>query len=144
MRLWNGKAGMEILAKLSTPHYADDTGKEPRYYQRLAIQSAVEDIQSGNDRGLLVMATGAGKTYVASQIVHRLKSAKLVSRVLSLPIEITRLIKLNQEIFNFWKHPTRITRRNIDPAFEVYTRLYQAISLPTVKRMFTENLLGFL
>jgi type I restriction enzyme R subunit len=54
------------------PYYVDGSGKEPRYYQRNAINSAVEAIAKGQDRVLLVMATGTGKTYTAFQIIWRL------------------------------------------------------------------------
>lgn len=54
-------------------HFALVTrGKEPRYYQRFAINKAIEAIAKGRDRILLVMATGTGKTYTAFQIIWRL------------------------------------------------------------------------
>ena len=54
------------------PYYDDGSGKEPRYYQRNAIDATVEAIARGQDRILLVMATGTGKTYTAFQIIWRL------------------------------------------------------------------------
>jgi type I site-specific restriction endonuclease len=50
-------------------------GREPRYYQRIAIQRAVEGILGGKRRSLLTMATGTGKTVVAFQICWKLWSA---------------------------------------------------------------------
>ena len=54
------------------PYHDDGSGKEPRYYQRNAVNAAVEAIAKGQDRVLLVMATGTGKTYTAFQIIWRL------------------------------------------------------------------------
>jgi type I restriction enzyme R subunit len=52
------------------------TGKEPRYYQRIAIDRTVEFIVQGKKRILLTMATGTGKTVVAFQICWKLWSSK--------------------------------------------------------------------
>jgi type I restriction enzyme, R subunit len=52
------------------------TGKEPRYYQQIAIQRAVEAIARGKRRVLLTMATGTGKTDVAFQICWMLWSSR--------------------------------------------------------------------
>ena len=57
------------------PYYEDVTGKQPRYYQANAINRTVEAIAAGQDRVLLVMATGTGKTYTAFQIIWRLWKA---------------------------------------------------------------------
>jgi len=51
------------------PYHEDPGGKEPRYYQRIAIQRAVEAIARGQRRVLLAMATGTGKTYTVFQII---------------------------------------------------------------------------
>ncbi len=53
----------------------DGTPKEPRYYQNVAINRTVQAIASGRKRMLLVLATGTGKTLVASQIVAKLWNA---------------------------------------------------------------------
>ena len=53
-------------------YHNDGSGKEPRYYQTNAVNRTIEAIARGNKRILLVMATGAGKTYVAFQIIWRL------------------------------------------------------------------------
>ena len=52
------------------------TGREPRYYQRIAIDRAVQSILQGRKRVLLTMATGTGKTDVAFQICWKLWSSK--------------------------------------------------------------------
>src|SRR5699024_1754409 len=54
------------------PYYYIPGYKEPRYYQRVAINRTVEAVAKGQDRALLVSATGTGKTFMAFQIIHRL------------------------------------------------------------------------
>ena len=56
-------------------YFDDGSGKEPRYYQQIAINRAIEAIAKGQDRIFLVMATGTGKTYTAFQIIWRLWKA---------------------------------------------------------------------
>lgn len=65
-------------------YYKEVDGKTPRYYQRVAVNRAVERIAKGQDRLLLVMATGTGKTYTAFQIIWRLWKSGQMSRVLFL------------------------------------------------------------
>lgn len=62
----------ETEAVFTQKYHKDSSGKEPRYYQRIAINRTVEAIAKGQDRVLLVMATGTGKTYTAFQIIWRL------------------------------------------------------------------------
>jgi type I restriction enzyme, R subunit len=64
------------------PFYTDGSGKQPRYYQRVAINRAIESHRQGQQRVLLVMATGTGKTYTAFQIIWRLWKAKAKKRIL--------------------------------------------------------------
>ena len=81
-RTWkNVDAGQEQIVLQS---YHDDGGKEPRYYQRIAINKAIEAIANGQNRILLVMATGTGKTYTAFQIIWRLWKAGRKKRILFL------------------------------------------------------------
>jgi len=54
---------------IDEPYYSDNPNKQPRYYQINAINKTVETIANGQDRILLVMATGTGKTYTAFQII---------------------------------------------------------------------------
>ena len=61
---------------------ADGTVKEPRYYQRTAINRAVEDILAGDKRLLLTMATGTGKTFVSMQIVWKLWNSQWATVVI--------------------------------------------------------------
>ena len=119
----------EDLPVVSQPYYQDPSGKEPRYYQRLAVQRALEDVHAGGERGLLIMATGTGKTYTAFQIIHRLKASKRISRVLFLA---DRNILIDQAFSNDFKPfglaRTKVQNRTIDKSFEVYMCLYQAVT----------------
>lgn len=60
------------------------SGKEPRYYQVNAVNRVVEAVAAKQDRILLVMATGTGKTYTALQIIWRLWKAGVKKRILFL------------------------------------------------------------
>ena len=70
-------------------YFADGSERSPRYYQQIAINRAVEAIARGDERVLLVMATGTGKTYVASQIIYRLWKSGVKKRVLFLSTALT-------------------------------------------------------
>jgi type I restriction enzyme R subunit len=113
------------------PYHEDLSGKEPRYYQVDAINRTVEAVASGKRRVLLVMATGTGKTYTTFQIIWRLWKAGVVKRVLFL---VDRNILVDQTLVNDFKPfgsvMTKIKNRKIDPAYEVYLGLYQAITGP--------------
>lgn len=69
---------------IAQPYYSSQNTYDPRYYQRNAINRTVEAIAKGQDRLLLVMATGTGKTYTAFQIVYRLLKSGLKKKVLYL------------------------------------------------------------
>ncbi|MCQ2514979.1 MAG: DEAD/DEAH box helicase family protein [Ruminococcus sp.] len=82
----NGGQGVTESEKaiINQPYYSSQTTYPPRYYQRNAVNRTVEAIAKGQNRILLVMATGTGKTYTAFQIVYRLLKSKLKKRVLYL------------------------------------------------------------
>ena len=111
------------------PMHDDGSGKEPRYYQRIAIQRTIEAVAKGNRRVLLVMATGTGKTYTAFQIIWRLWKAGQTKRVLFLA---DRNILVDQTKTNdfkpFGQVMTKVKNRSIDKSFEVYLALYQAVT----------------
>ena len=62
----------EQEAVTTQDYYDDGSGKAPHYYQQVAINRTVDSIARGENRILLVMATGTGKTYTAFQIIWRL------------------------------------------------------------------------
>lgn len=82
----NGGDGLSEEEKtiVEQPYYSSQNTYPPRYYQRNAVNRTVEAIAKGQDRLLLVMATGTGKTYTAFQIVYRLLKAGIKKRVLYL------------------------------------------------------------
>ncbi len=110
-------------------YYIDISGKTPRYYQVRAINQSVDAVANGQDRVLLVMATGTGKTYVAFQIIWRLWKSGLKKRILFLA---DRNILVDQTRTNdfkpFGKVMTKITNRKVDKSYEVYLSLYQAVT----------------
>lgn len=134
-------------------YYDDPSGKEPRYYQESAINAAVEAIAKGQDRLLLVMATGTGKTYTAFQIIWRLWKAGKKKRILFLA---DRNFLVDQTMVNdfrpFGSAMAKLSTttktierddgkevdiavaldkaRRIDTSYEIYLGLYQAITGP--------------
>jgi type I restriction enzyme R subunit len=111
------------------PYYTDGSGKEPRYYQRVAINRTIEAIAKGQNRLLLVMATGTGKTYTAFQIIWRLWKSRTRKRILFLA---DRNILIDQTKTNdfkpFGQAMTKIVNRQVNKAFEIYLSLYQAVT----------------
>ena len=128
-RVWKGLTpeAEEIVLQ---DYFDDGSGKTPRYYQANAINATIEAIAKGQDRILLVMATGTGKTYTAFQIIWRLWKARRKKRILFLA---DRNVLVDQTMTNdfrpFGGTMTKLSRR-IDPAYEVYLGLYQAITGP--------------
>lgn len=110
-------------------YYTDGSGKTPHYYQLNAINRTVEAIARGQNRILLVMATGTGKTYTAFQIIWRLWRSGTRKRILFLA---DRNILVDQTRTNdfkpFGQAMTKITNRQVDTAYEIYLALYQAVS----------------
>jgi type I restriction enzyme R subunit len=117
-------------AAVATQDYFDDgSGKTPRYYQLIAINRTVEAVARGENRILLVMATGTGKTYTAFQIIWRLWRSGTKKRILFL---VDRNILADQTKTNdfkpFGQAMTKITNRTVDKSFEIYLCLYQAVT----------------
>ena len=110
-------------------YYSDPAGKTPRYYQQVAINRTIEAIAKGQNRILLVMATGTGKTLTAFQIIWRLWKAGMKKRILFLA---DRNILVDQTRINdfkpFGQVMTKISKRQVDKSYEVYLSLYQAVT----------------
>lgn len=85
------------------PYYSSQNTYPPRYYQRIAINRTVDAIARGQDRLLLVMATGTGKTYTAFQIVYRLLRSGLKRKILTLLTAIFLWISLSSRTLRRWK-----------------------------------------
>jgi len=110
-------------------YYSDGSDKTPRYYQLLAIDKTMEAIAKGQNRILLVMATGTGKTFTAFQIIWRLWKSKTKQRILFLA---DRNILVDQTMTNDFKSfgsaMTKIQKRQADKSYEIYLSLYQAVT----------------
>jgi type I restriction enzyme R subunit len=142
------------VEKLVLQDYFDNgTDKPARYYQRNAVNATIEAIAKGQNRVLLVMATGTGKTFTAFQIIWRLWKAGLKKRILFLA---DRNVLIDQTMVNDFRpfggvmaklssqsktiekadgstiRPTIAidTKRQINKSYEVYLGLYQAITGP--------------
>jgi len=165
-RAWKGLDGDAEQIVLQD-YYDDGSGKTPRYYQVNAVNAAIEAIATGQDRVLLVMATGTGKTYTAFQIIWRLWKAGRKKRILFLA---DRNVLIDQTMVNDFRpfggtmaklstnaktieRPDGSTedltvaldkKRRIDTAYEVYLGLYQAITGPEERqKLFREFSPGF-
>ncbi|HVP77786.1 MAG TPA: DEAD/DEAH box helicase family protein [Thermodesulfobacteriota bacterium] len=114
---------------IAQDYHADVIGKTPRYYQQIAINRTIEAIIKGQNRILLVMAAGTGKTYTAFQIIWRLWRARAKRRILFLA---DRNILVDQTRINDFKPfesaMTKITNRQVDKSYEIYLSLYQAVT----------------
>ncbi len=114
---------------ITQDYYSDGSNKSPRYYQFLAINKTIEAIAQSQNRILLVMATGTGKTFTAFQIIWRLWKSKAKKRILFLA---DRNILVDQTITNdfkpFGSAMTKIKKRQINKSFEIYLSLYQAVT----------------
>ena len=134
-------------------YFSDGSGKGPRYYQATAVNAATEAIARGQQRLLLEMATGTGKTYTAFQIIWRLWKAGRKKRILFLA---DRNILIDQTMVNDFRPfgpamaklstgskvieredgssvdlPLALDKkRRIDTSYEIYLALYQAITGP--------------
>lgn len=163
---WKGLGPQQEKIVLQ-PYYDDGSGKEPRYYQSNAINASVEAIAKGQNRVLLVMATGTGKTYTAFQIIWRLWKAGQKKRILFLA---DRNVLIDQTMVNDFRPfgpamaklstgtktieradgsqaelTTAVDKtRRIDTAYEIYLGLYQAITGPEERqKLFREFSPGF-
>lgn len=153
-RLWSIYRGWKGLSSeqeevVLQDYFDDGSGREPRYYQRNAVNASVEAIAKGQNRLLLVMATGTGKTYTAFQLIWRLWKSGRKKRVLYLA---DRNVLIDQTMVNDFRpfgaamaklSPSRAEtpdgdghgiasafdrQRRIDPSYEIYLGLYQAIT----------------
>ena len=119
-------------AVIEQPYYSSQNTYPPRYYQRIAINRTVDAISRGQNRLLLVMATGTGKTYTAFQIVYRLLQSGMKRKILYLA---DRNILVDQSIQQDFAPLEKVTHKiNVssdDPStitsHQVYFSLYQQL-----------------
>lgn len=126
---WKGLASTEARHTVEMPYYDDGTGRAPRYYQSSAINNTIEAVAKNQQRILLVMATGTGKTYTAFQIIWRLWKSGTKKRILFLAdrnilVDQTK----NNDFKPFGAAMTKISKRQIDKSYEIYLSLYQAVT----------------
>ncbi|HGT3736323.1 TPA: EcoAI/FtnUII family type I restriction enzme subunit R [Escherichia coli] len=128
--LWKGYTQAQ-LPVITQDYYDDGSGKSPRYYQLQAINKTIEAVSNGQNRVLLVMATGTGKTYTAFQIIWRLWKSKNKKRILFLADRNILVDQTKNNNFQpFGTAMTKVSGRTIDPAYEIHLALYQAITGP--------------
>lgn len=126
---WKGLSDKKSVKLLEQPYHTDRSGKQPRYYQQVAINRAIEAVAKGQQRILLVMATGTGKTFTAFQIIWRLWKAKEKKRILFLAdrnilVDQTML----QDFSPFGEVMHKVTNREVKKNYEIYLALYQAVT----------------
>jgi len=129
-------------------YYMDGSTRRPRYYQQIAINRTVEAIAKGQDRVLLVMATGTGKTYTAFQIAYRLWKAKAKKRILFLADRTALIDQTRRGDFKHFKDKMTVIKKKVvdddgteklvsnkkrgidssDKAYEIYLGLYQGLT----------------
>lgn len=133
----------DVRRIIDQPYYSSQNTYPPRYYQRVAINRAVEEIAQGKDRLLLVMATGTGKTYTAFQIVYRLLHSGMKRKVLYLA---DRNILVDQSIQQDFAPLEKVIHKvnvakddpNTITSYQVYFSLYQQLVGDDDKEHFSE------
>lgn len=126
---WKGMVDPQAVKLVEQPYHSDASGMSPRYYQRVAINRTIEAVAKEQDRILLVMATGTGKTYTAFQIVWRLWKAEKKKRILFLADRNILVDQTMQQDFSpFGEYMHKIRNREAKKNYEIYLALYQAVT----------------
>ena len=127
---------------IDEPYFSDNPDKQPRYYQMNAINKTVEAISGGQDRVLLVMATGTGKTRVAVGLSYRLIKSNRFRRILFLTDRRTLAEQAGDDFddykienFNTFADIYKINKLGKQDT-EVETRIQFATVQSMVKRLF--------
>ncbi|HFI0685141.1 TPA: EcoAI/FtnUII family type I restriction enzme subunit R [Streptococcus suis] len=120
-----GEAEEKVMLE---PYYYIPNYKTPRYYQRVAINRAVDAVAKGQNRVLVVSATGTGKTYMTFQMIYRLWKSGLKKKILFLA---DRNVLIDQTMTGDFKpfsgKMTKVQNRNLDSSYEIYLALYQQL-----------------
>ena len=111
-------------------YFLDVSGMSPRYYQQNAVNRTLEAIAKDQDRILLVMATGTGKTYTAFNIIWRLWKGGIKKRILFLADRNALLTQTKNGDFSPFGNDimTIIKNRKIDKSYQIYFALYQGLT----------------
>lgn len=128
---------------IEQPYYTSQNTYPPRYYQRIAINRTVDAIARGQQRLLLVMATGTGKTYTAFQIVYRMLQSGLKRKILYLAdrnILVDQSIQQDFAPLEKVTHKINVTKddKSTITSHEVYFSLYQQLVGDDDKEHFSE------
>lgn len=117
----------EIVEK---DYYTDTSGMKPRYYQQNAVNRTIEAIAKGQDKIILVMATGTGKTYTAFNIIWRLWKSGIKKRILFLADRNALLTQTKNGDFSPFGNDIMhiIKNRKIDKSYQIYFALYQGLT----------------
>lgn len=128
-KVYKGIITPESEKIVTQDYYFDGSGRRPRYYQQIAINRTVEAIANGQDRILLVMATGTGKTYTAFQIIHRLWKSGTKKRILFLADRNALIDQTRRGDFKHFKDKMSVVKnRAVDKSYEIYLSLYQGLT----------------
>lgn len=127
----NGLSADELTV-IDQPYYSSQNTYEPRYYQRVAVNRTVDAVARGENRLLLVMATGTGKTYTAFQIVYRLLKSGMKREILYLADRNILVDQSIQQDFSPLKsviHKINVAKddRSTITSYQVYFSLYQQL-----------------
>ena len=127
----NGLSADELTV-IDQPYYSSQNTYEPRYYQRVAVNRTVDAVARGENRLLLVMATGTGKTYTAFQIVYRLLKSGMKRKILYLADRNILVDQSIQQDFSPLKsviHKINVAKddRSTITSYQVYFSLYQQL-----------------
>jgi len=122
-----GISDAQVEKDILFPFFREIGGKQPRYYQELAINRAVTEVLKGNKRILMTMATGTGKTFVAFQIIWKLWKTRRKKRILFLADRNILVDQAKDKTFSpigdaLWK-----IQGEANKSREVYFAIYQAI-----------------
>ncbi len=129
-------------------YFTDGSGRTARYYQQIAINRTVEAIAKGQNRILLVMATGTGKTYTAFQIIYRLWKSRIKKRILFLADRTALIDQTRRGDFKHFRDKMTLIKKKVivvdgderlvsnkkrgidsgDKAYEVFLGLYQGLT----------------
>lgn len=117
---------------IDSPYYSSAETYAPRYYQRIAINRTLDAIAKGQNRILLVMATGSGKTYTAFQIVYRLLKSNMKRKILYLADRNALVDQSIEQDFSPLKkviHKVNYAKdkKETITAYEVYFSLYHQL-----------------
>lgn len=126
---YKGIATKKVEDVAKQDYFFDATGRSPRYYQQIAINRTIEAVAKGQDRIILVMATGTGKTYTSFQIIYRLWKSNTKKRILFLADRTALIDQTARGDFRHFKDAmTTIKHKKIDTAYNIYLALYQGLS----------------